>query len=347
MGCIGRRSPGRSGGRGAPTPPGPCGRGRWKIGWPGTGRPGIGRPVIGRAAIGTPGCGGGGAGRGGGALYTGRGPVCGTIMRGAGGVGATGAAETGGATGRGATGVCGAAEAATVGDTGAAGGATTAGGAITGRGSVTTGGADGAAGAVGLSAIDGATTTGRAATGGAAGVATGDPEGAEVTPGLATGGTATGRAAVGGGATGRVGGAGAEAASLRWVIAFSTSPGREMFDKSILVLISSSPRAGRALLADDACASDEPRRCLRTFSASCSSRELECVFFSVTPTTVSTSRIALLLTSSSLARSLIRTLLIRPFLYPALCLSLHRSLTEFSFSTRMLSISCRVSSLFS
>ena len=44
VGCMGRRSPGRSGGRGAPTPA-PCGRGRWKIGWPGTGRPGAGRIV--------------------------------------------------------------------------------------------------------------------------------------------------------------------------------------------------------------------------------------------------------------------------------------------------------------
>src|SRR5664279_741992 len=35
--------------------------------------------------------------------------------------------------------------------------------------------------------------------------------------------------------------------------------------------------------------------------------ELECVFFSVTPTLISRSRITLLLTSSSLARSLIRT----------------------------------------
>ena len=47
-----------------------------------------------------------------------------------------------------------------------------------------------------------------------------------------------------------------------------------------------------------------------------SSTELECVFFSVTPTSTRTSRIALLLTSSSLARSLIRILLIRPFLAP-------------------------------
>jgi hypothetical protein len=101
-----------------------------------------------------------------------------------------------------------------------------------------------------------------------------------------------------------------------------------------LVLISSSPRSGRADRADVVCASDEPRRCTRTFSASCSSSELEWVFFSVTPTRGSASRMALLLTSSSLARSLIRTLLIRPFLYSALCLSLHRILTESTSCTR-------------
>jgi hypothetical protein len=99
-------------------------------------------------------------------------------------------------------------------------------------------------------------------------------------------------------------------------MAFSTSPGREMCDKSILVLISSSPRSGRADRADDVCASDEPRMWARTFSASCSSSELEWVFFSVTPTIGRASRMALLLTSSSLARSLIRTLLIRPFFSP-------------------------------
>jgi hypothetical protein len=59
-------------------------------------------------------------------------------------------------------------------------------------------------------------------------------------------------------------------------------------------------------------------KCARTFSASCSSSELECVFFSVTPTSVRTSRMALLLTSSSLARSLIRILLIRLFVPPNL-----------------------------
>jgi hypothetical protein len=163
--------------------------------------------------------------------------------------------------------------------TGAAGRTDSAGGVGTATGGA--GGAEGAAGAAGFGA--GGATAGFAATGGAAGF--------------------------GGGAT---------AASFFCVIARNTSPGREMCDKSILVLISSSPRSVRAVRADDVCAS-EPRMWARTFSASCSSSELECVFFSVTPTSGSASRIALLLTSSSLARSLIRTLLIRPFCFSVLC----------------------------
>ncbi len=61
-------------------------------------------------------------------------------------------------------------------------------------------------------------------------------------------------ACVAGGGTAR-GATGGETASLRCVIAFSTSPGREMCDKSILVFISSSPRAERA---PDLPAEDEP-----------------------------------------------------------------------------------------
>jgi hypothetical protein len=135
----------------------------------------------------------------------------------------------------------------------------------------------------------------------------------------AAGGAVTGFSAGAGGAGGAAGrgATGGATASFRCVIAFNTSPGREMCDRSILVLISSSPRAVREL---DLPAEDEPsaeeRMYTRTFSASCSSRELECVFFSVTPTSGSVSRIALLLTSSSRARSLIRTLLIRPFVAP-------------------------------
>jgi len=67
---------------------------------------------------------------------------------------------------------------------------------------------------------------------------------------------------VGFGATGGAagfGGGGAAAASFFWVIALNTSPGREMCDKSILVLISSSPRSGRAERADDPCDSAGPR----------------------------------------------------------------------------------------
>lgn len=112
-------------------------------------------------------------------------------------------------------------------------------------------------------------------------------------------------AVTGGFAAGRV--AGRSAASLCCVIARSTSPGREICDRSILVLISSSPRlAVRAALPALNPDSLRERRCFRTSSASCSSRELECVFFSVTPTVVRVSRISLLLTSSSRARSLIR-----------------------------------------
>ncbi len=264
---------------------------------------------------GAPACtvGGGGAGRGGGALYTGRGPVCGTIMRGA---GVCGAAATGGAAGRGvlgATGAAGDAEAAIDGVAGADGVTTAAGGgAGRGDGATTVGGAGGT-GTAGFSAAGG-TIAGRAAIAGVCGAETGAC-GADVaagTAGFAGGATTVGLGGAGGGA-GR--GGGAAAASFFWVMAFSTSPGREMCDRSILVFISSSPRSVRAARADD-CASDEPRMWARTFSASCSSSELEWVFFSVTPTRGSASRMALLLTSSSLARSLIRTLLIRPFFSP-------------------------------
>jgi len=72
--------------------------------------------------------------------------------------------------------------------------------------------------------------------------------------GFATGGAA-GLGATGGAA--RRGG-GAAAASFFCVIARNTSPGREICDRSILVLISSSPRRGRAERAG-ACASAEPR----------------------------------------------------------------------------------------
>jgi hypothetical protein len=237
-------------------------------------------------------------------------------MRGAGGGGAAGRAamgadggalaETGGAC---AAGTC------------AEGGVTgRAGGALTGDG--VTGEAAARGATTGLSGTAGGAAT-EAAGGAAAGFAAGGATVAErLTPAGAAAGFSPG-ACVTGGAVGR-GAVGGATASLRCVIAFSTSPGREMCDRSILVLISSSPRSPREL---DLPAGDEPsaeeRMYTRTFSASCSSRELECVFFSVTPTSGSVSRMALLLTSSSRARSLIRTLLIRPFVSPCCKLGHH------------------------
>ncbi len=134
----------------------------------------------------------------------------------------------------------------------------------------------------------------------------------------AAGGAATARCGVvatcpgDGGATtaaGRAGGAALTAASacLRSRIAFSASPGFETFERSNFGFVST---AGLLVL--------EPRFPLkysRTRSAWSASMELEWVF-PVTPIASSASRIGLLFTSSSRARSLIRTLLIRPFSLP-------------------------------
>ena len=135
------------------------------------------------------------------------------------------------------------------------------------------------------------------------------------TTAAATGAVATGAATVfatggwGSGGAGRL--AASASCSLRSWMAFSTSPGLETRDQSILGFASASARAAVELPP-----ALPPRlKCVRTRSASSSSSELECVFFSVTPTSVSTSKIALLFTSSSRARSLIRTLLIRPFCF--------------------------------
>ena len=147
-----------------------------------------------------------------------------------------------------------------------------------------------------------------AGAGGAA--ATFSAGGATVGVGAGTGGFGT---AAGGTATGFGGGA-ATGASVFRRNKLATSPGFEMCERSILVLIEGSAVRDPPSLAETPppC----PAKCLRTRSASSTSMELECVFFSVTPTLGRTSRIALLLTSSSLARSLIRTLLIRPVFSP-------------------------------
>jgi hypothetical protein len=129
---------------------------------------------------------------------------------------------------------------------------------MTGRGDTAGGGATAAGGGGGVGLITGgATVVGRLT---AAGGVTASFSGA-----VGTTGGATARGA-GGGAT----------ASFFWVIALRTSPGREMFERSIFVLISSSPREAREL---DLPAEDDPsaeeRIYTRTFSASWSSKELE------------------------------------------------------------------------
>jgi hypothetical protein len=300
VGCKGRRSPGRSGGRA----PGVWGRGRWKIGLPGSGRPGAGRAVA--------------PSTGGGALYTGRGPVCGMITRG------LGAPETGaggfiGAGGGGASGFDAAMIGLSGGGTGGAtrGGAAAAGGTAgadaTGVAGATTGGLGGtttAAGGREAATVSGVTS--RGCGGSTAGLGGAGAAGLTATgaAGLAAGGT-------GGTAFGSERAGGCAIDSFCCVMARSTSPGREIWERSILVLIASSPRAARDDL-EGAVSSAWARRCLRTSSASKSSSELECVFFSVTPTSGRVSRIALLLTSNSRARSLIRILLIR-YLVPLRC----------------------------
>jgi hypothetical protein len=100
------------------------------------------------------------------------------------------------------------------------------------------------------------------------------------------------------------------------------SPGLEILERSIFGF--TSVEADLSLGAE----LDFAVKCLRTRSASSSSSELEWVFFSVTPTSSSTSRIALLFTSSSLARSLIR-IFIRSVFPPGFLLRDHKDLTIF------------------
>ena len=221
-----------------------------------------------------------------------------------GGAGRSGAATVGCAGGAGAASVGVAAGVRTGGAGGAGGAGMAAGGFTSGRGGgATTLGA----GVVGAGVVVGAAVFG----------ASGLAAGATGVAGLATGFVATGAAGAGLAAGG--GGAGAST-FLR--IAAKTSPGFEIFERSILVLISSAPPRevlSSLLAAPLPC----PEKCRRTRSASSSSSELEWVFFSVTPTCGRTSRIALLLTSSSLAKSLIRILLIRLLVSPIFPLSVH------------------------
>jgi hypothetical protein len=135
----------------------------------------------------------------------------------------------------------------------------------------------------------------------------------------AAGGAVTGVAAFtgAGGATGVALAAGGLACGCCCCCSLSlsslaTSPGLEILERSIFGLTS----VADALSREDEL--DLAEKCFRTRSASSSSIELEWVFFSVTPTSSMTSRIALLLTSSSLAKSLIR-IFIRSLFPPGTC----------------------------
>jgi hypothetical protein len=93
-------------------------------------------------------------------------------------------------------------------------------------------------------------------------------------------------------------------------MAFITSPGLETWERSIFGAIPCEPREAPPAWP----ALRKPwLNCARTFSASCSSNELEWVLPPAMPSSANTSRIWRLLTSNSRARSLIRTLLIRLF----------------------------------
>jgi hypothetical protein len=109
---------------------------------------------------------------------------------------------------------------------------------------------------------------------------------------------------------GAVGRAAAGGWAARCVTAFNTSPGLEMCDRSSLGLNSSDAGRDEARVAPGSACS---AKYFLTRSASSTSMELECVFFSVTPTLMRASRIILLFTSSSLARSLIRIFCIPPY----------------------------------
>ncbi len=122
----------------------------------------------------------------------------------------------------------------------------------------------------------------------------------------AEGGAMVCRGPAGGGVAGR---ATVEGWAARCVIAFSTSPGLEMCDRSSLGLNSSADARVARLAPSSACSA----KYFFTRSASSASMELECVFFSVTPTLMRASRIILLFTSSSLAKSLIRIFCIPPY----------------------------------
>src|SRR5262249_17212246 len=200
-------------------------------------------------------------------------------------------------------------EAGLAGGAGGGGAAASAGGGAgalaTGAGGVTTT----AGGVAGFSAAGGA------GAGGTGGLAAGGVTTTVFSGGAAFGAITAGFSAVGsfagvGGALGAAvlaGGAGCCCCS-RSFSNLRTSPGLEILERSIFGLISAGPAFSFEAGADLA------EKCFLIFSASSASTELEWVFFSVIPRSSNTSRIALLLTSSSLARSLIRIFTLSQFL---------------------------------
>ncbi len=115
-----------------------------------------------------------------------------------------------------------------------------------------------------------------------------------------TGAAGAGATAFTAGGAGLCTGAGCCCCSRCSFSSLRTSPGLEILERSIFGLIS-----GAALFSLEA-ELDLAEKYFLTFSASSSSMELEWVFFSVMPTSCNASRMALLFTSSSLAKSLIR-----------------------------------------
>ena len=178
---------------------------------------------------------------------------------------------------------------------GGAGGRATMGGAERGCGTILRGSGRAGRGAAGAAA---------AGTAGAAAAGTRGAAGAVDAVGLA-----------GGAATGFAGKRACRASSSSFFLArmaFITSPGLEMCERSILgTMVCPAWRVATALAGAAGLASCI--KCARIFSASSASTELECVLTPDTPRPGRMSIIARGLTSNSRARSLIRTLLIRLF----------------------------------
>ena len=218
---------------------------------------------------------------------------------------ATGAGGAGGtAEGRTTTGVAGGTE-ATAAPAGRGATAPARGGAATGAGRAAA--AVAAETNVGRGPVCGRTRRGAADSAGGSAVLAGaalaaEPRAAAGAPALAGGATVTAAGAALGGAD-----FAAASAFLRSRMSRAASPGlltpERLMAGSALAGTGRAAPLGRVPLVSRA----------RTLTASSSSMELECVFFSVTPTAVRASRISLLLTSSSRARSLMRTLLIQSF----------------------------------